>query len=258
VWLGTRQPSGDGALLITSEPSGAAVEIDGRRWRETTPTAVSSLAPGTHQVRLSAPGHGVAEQRVALARDERAAVAVALPPSERPLAVQSVPSGARVFVDGHPETKRTPLTLSLREDDFHELRLELDGYEPQTRAVKPEDREATVTLQLEPERQERGTLWVDGPATAQVYVDGAPTGSYAPTIGLPIAVGEHAVELHDESGALLAQRTITVGRGEILHVALDPTLHPVAAGPLSRAGAATPRSNPGSPARRPRGGAGRR
>jgi hypothetical protein len=224
VWLGTRHAGGGATLLVTSQPGGASVEVDGQPWRETTPTAVTALAAGRHEVKLRRAGHGGGDEVVTLLPNSRGAIDVVLTPAERELEVQTLPAGALVFVDGHLAHGRTPLPVSLSEDDFHELRIELDGYEPETRALKPEDHEPTLMVHLAPEKQDRGTIWVDGPATAQVYVDGAPTGSWAPTVGLQVTAGPHSVELHDDAGALLMQKSVTIKRGTSLHVTLDPRL----------------------------------
>ena len=65
----------------------------------------------------------------------------------------------------------------------------------------------------------RGTLWVDGPLGSEVWIDGAPTGAAAPTIGLQVATGTHFVELRASDGSVLTGKAIRVGRGEIRHVA---------------------------------------
>jgi hypothetical protein len=213
VWLGTRQVAGSSALLVSSRPSRATVDVDSR---------------------LTAPGHGSVARVVTLDRDGRVALDVELPSLERSLTVQTIPSGARVFVDGDLSHQRTPVTVRLGQDDFHELRVELDGYGTQTRAVKPEDHEPTLTLHLEPEQQERGTLWVEGPPSTQVYIDGAPTGFFAPTVGMPIAIGAHTVELRDSDGAVRAQRSVSIKRGEVVHVALEPPMRPASSAPPRR------------------------
>ena len=79
MWLGTRAAADDGSIVVTSRPSGAAVEIDGRAWKQTTPTAVTGLGPGTHSVRLRADGHAPVEQSVALDKSGHVALDVDLP-----------------------------------------------------------------------------------------------------------------------------------------------------------------------------------
>jgi hypothetical protein len=180
-------------------------------------------------VRVSADGHGVVEETVSLGRNERSAIAVVLPPAQRGLDVQTIPSGALVFVDGHLQHARTPASVSLSRDDFHEVRVELDGYETETRAIKPEDDAAALTINLAPATAERATLWVEGPPATEVWLDGATTGTMAPTIGMQVTTGTHAVELRSRDGALLARQSVTLARGAIVHVALDPTAQPAPA-----------------------------
>jgi serine/threonine-protein kinase len=218
MFLGTRQAAVDGEIIVTSRPAGAGVEVDGRPWRQTTPTAVTSIGPGRHMVRVTAPGHGAAEQSLVVEKGGRGAVDVVLPALQRELEVASVPAGARVFVDGQLAPGRTPLTVTVTQDDFHELRLDLDGYESEVRPLKPEDTDKSLMVHLSAARIDRATLWVDGPNGSEVWMDGAPTGAAAPTIGLQVATGSHFIELRTPDGVVIAGKAIRVSRGEILHV----------------------------------------
>jgi len=146
------------------------------------------------------------------------AVAIALPALQRDLELATVPAGARVFVDGQLEQGRTPMTVSLTQDDFHELRFDLDGYESEVRALKPEDTDKSVTVHLGAAKIDRATLWVDGPLGSEVWMDGAPTGAAAPTIGLQVPTGSHWIELRTPDGAIIAGKAIHAARGVILHV----------------------------------------
>jgi tRNA A-37 threonylcarbamoyl transferase component Bud32 len=218
MWLGSRQAAGDGEIVVTSQPGGAAVEVDGRPWRQTTPTAVTAIGPGRHQVRVSAPGHAAVEQSLVLERGARAAVEVVLPAAQRQVTLESVPAGARVFVDGQLQHGRAPMSASLAQDDFHELRFELDGYESEVRALKPEDRDATVTVHLTPAKLDRATVWIDGPLGSEIWMDGAPTGAVTPTVGLQVPAGSHWIELRSADGRIIAGKAIRVARGDIQHV----------------------------------------
>ncbi|HEX6836163.1 MAG TPA: PEGA domain-containing protein, partial [Polyangia bacterium] len=181
-------------------------------------TAVSALGAGRHEVRVSASGHGAVEQSLVLDRGGRAAVEVALPDVQRELALESVPSGARVFIDGQPQKGRTPMSVSVTQDDFHELRFELDGYESELRALKPEDRDGTVTVHLAPAKLDRATVWIEGPLGAEVWLDSAPLGVTTPTGGLQLPTGSHWIELRRTDGVVIAGKAIRVARGEIVHV----------------------------------------
>ncbi|MGZ3406299.1 MAG: protein kinase domain-containing protein, partial [Polyangia bacterium] len=218
MFLGTRQAAVEGEILVSSQPAGASVEVDGHPWRQTTPTALTGLAAGRHNVRVSADGHAAVEQSVVLEKGGRGAVEINLPVTQRQVELSSVPAGARVFVDGQLAPSRTPITVSLTQDDFHELRFELEGYESELRALKPEDRDTTVTVHLDVAKLDRGSLWIDGPLNTDVWMDGAPTGAATPTIGLQVPTGTHTIELRTSDGNVVAQKTITVARGQILHV----------------------------------------
>src|SRR6185369_1123217 len=110
--------------------------------------------------RVTAPGHGAAEQSLVVDKVGRGAVEVVLPALQCDLELTTVPAGARVFLDGQLEQGRTPMTVTVTQDDFHELRFDLDGYESEVRALKPEDTDKSVTVHLSVAKIDRATLWV--------------------------------------------------------------------------------------------------
>jgi serine/threonine-protein kinase len=213
--------AGGAAILISSQPAGATVELDGRTLAETTPTIARPVTPGAHRLRLTHAGHGPFEQTLTVAPDARISVEAALPEATRALDVETVPSGALVYLDGHLIMGHTPIRIELTFDDFHQLRVEKPGYEILTHAVKPEDAEPRVSLNLEPERRPRGYLWVDANRAASVFVDGVDTGLLAPTVAIRVSTGAHRVELRDGSGAVSAATQVKVAQGETVHVTLE-------------------------------------
>jgi hypothetical protein len=132
--------------------------------------------------------------------------------------VQSVPDGAAVFVDGAKIAGETPVTVTLTDDDFHEVRVEKLGYEPELRAVKPEDRDAVVTLPLRAERQPRGMLAVEAAPGEQLWIDGKNSGYLTPTLPIWVAAGEHQIELRDSAGRTGAVPHVAVRQGETVHL----------------------------------------
>ena len=79
MWLGTRAAADDGTVVVTSKPAGAEVEVDGRSWRQTTPTAVTGLAAGTHTVKLRLGGHEPVVEAATIERGGHGAVEAILP-----------------------------------------------------------------------------------------------------------------------------------------------------------------------------------
>ncbi|HEX6839533.1 MAG TPA: PEGA domain-containing protein, partial [Polyangia bacterium] len=212
--------AGGGALVVTSRPNDAVVEIDGKRIAETTPTMVRGVAAGAHRVRVSAAGRAPVEQVVTVEPAARVVVDVALPASSRAVEVQSVPDGAAVFVDGVRIAGETPVTVTLTIDDFHEIRVERLGYEPETHAVKPEDRDAVVNLPLRPERQPRGMLAIESAPGDQLWIDGKNSGYLTPTLPIWVAAGEHLIELRDSTGRARSVPHIQVRQGETVHLTI--------------------------------------
>ncbi len=218
--LATRTSTMRSGLLVASDPAGATIELDRHVLPETTPTAIQNLAPGEHIVRLRRSGHDDVERHVTVRAGERAMVEIALPPASHRVAVNSAPAEATVYLDGTLVLGTTPTFVTVTDDDFHELRLERDGYEALTYALKPEDREHELSLTLEPEKEPRGTLSVESNGSAQVWLDGVYTGYDTPTLGIHVAAGDHTVELHDSSNTLSAPTRIRIRKGESMHLTI--------------------------------------
>jgi hypothetical protein len=208
-------------VLLATRPTGAAVEVDGRKLAETTPTVATGLSPGRHTFRFSRAGAAPTIQVADLAAGQRSSLDIALPPSSRDVEIQSIPSGAQVYVDGRLLHGATPLGVTITDDDFHEVRVEKIGYEPLVKRITPDDHEASFEVQLQIERESRGTLSVDANRAAEVWIDGAPTPFVTPTIPFLVKVGDHVVEVRDASGARAAVRRVHVSRGEPVHLILD-------------------------------------
>jgi serine/threonine-protein kinase len=206
-------------LLVTTSPPGATVEVDGRVADALSPLALPADA-GRHVVRARLPGHGPAEQVATIERGQRMAVHLTLPQATRELQLASLPSGAEVFIDGQ-FLGHTPIAASVTEDDFHEFRVEKNGYETLLKAITPDDKSLAVSFQLQPERQPRGTLWIDANRASPVFLDGNDTGLVTPTIGIRVVPGAHRVELRDANGEKGPSAQLHINQGETRHLTLD-------------------------------------
>lgn len=211
-----------GLIIVTSRPAGASVELDGKAFAESTPTSLRGVPAGKHRVRVHQPGRDAVEQVLTLSAGERVALDIALPAASHPVEVQSVPSGASVYLDNAQIPGATPLTLLLVDDDFHEIRVEKLGYEPEVKRIAPEDRDPMVSLPLRPERMPRGLLMVDSSVAAEVWIDGKNSGYMTPTVGIQVATGERAVELRDSGGVISSTSHVNVKQGEMIHLTLNP------------------------------------
>jgi tRNA A-37 threonylcarbamoyl transferase component Bud32 len=204
-------------LILMSDPSGANIYVDGKP-RGRTPAALHDLSPGEHELRLHQDGHTDLERRVTLARGEPKAMDVVLTPASRWMDITTAPAGARLFLDGKLVAANTPARVLVTEDDFHELRIERDGYQSQVRPIVPEDRSARLEVRLQQQRKQGGSLMVDAIAEAEVWIDGENTGYVTPTIWFEVSVGKHVIELRDGVGHRSESQTVDVKQGDSLRV----------------------------------------
>jgi hypothetical protein len=129
-----------GALLVTSDPPGAQVAVDGWPAPGSTPAVVEGVAFSRPlSVVVSAPNHksvtlSVQPEIGALVRRVHAQ----LPDALGTLVVESSPAGAEVLIDDR-HVGATPVTIeNIRLDERHRLDLALPGYELDQFVVLPE------------------------------------------------------------------------------------------------------------------------
>jgi serine/threonine-protein kinase len=219
--VGWRQGASSRTLLVvTSRPNGARVELDGKPIAETTPTSIRGISPGAHRLRLEQAGRDPTEQVVMVGAGERTAIEGVLPPRSHQIPVTTVPAGAIVYLDGDRVPGETPLTLSIADDDIHELRFEKAGSEPEKMGLPPEQT-APLVVTLVPEKEPRGYVSVDSNDAAEVVIDGKATSYMTPTLGIAVKAGQHTIALEDGTGATSPAVTVTVGIGETKHLVLS-------------------------------------
>jgi hypothetical protein len=157
----------EGRLLIRSRPAGARVSVDGKDYGA-TPATVRNLARGAHQVKVTHEGYVMEERRVVVSSTHpsqsmtlelapvRAAASARSPQPAAAegrfvgaLAVDSRPTGAKVFMDGNL-VGTTPMALTSVPVGSHAIRLEHDGYRhwsSSVRVVASEQNRVTASLE---------------------------------------------------------------------------------------------------------------
>jgi hypothetical protein len=152
-----------GRLVITSQPAGALVMVDGRL-EGSTPVDVGGLPFGVHEVRVSRPGHVPRVERVDLTASRPSETLTfelvrgldpAAPSARGALFVDSRPRGAVVTLDGR-RVGLTPLRVPAVDAGRRLVGLAREGYRP-VRAevdVRPGE-QGRVAVTLEPGRAPR-------------------------------------------------------------------------------------------------------
>jgi len=118
-------------LLVTSEPPGADVFINGDKQSGQTPVRLA-LAPGKYNLVLRMPGYEAFLDAVQVGDDGQSKVDAELHPKTGHVAwaqVDSSPSGAEIWVDGVSTGQRTPARVEIP-SGIHTIALKLEGYRP--------------------------------------------------------------------------------------------------------------------------------
>jgi hypothetical protein len=129
-----------GAVIVTSDPSGLEIALDGASTSLTTPAVVEDVVLSRpHRVTLSGPGVKNVTVAVPVSPGKLVArVHARVESSLGAIVIESEPPGASVQLDGQA-AGTTPVTLRhLRLDSRHRLDLALPGYEVDQFVVLPE------------------------------------------------------------------------------------------------------------------------
>ena len=225
-----------GKLMVTSDPAGADVFVDGRRQRQ-TPCEVEVSMRGRPQrdvhVKVEREGHRSWETTATVVAGETAEVNAELEPALGRLRVTTDPPGAIVYVNGSNKG-RTPCEVDVgstqRETGAVKVTAERDGYlryEWENVEVLPGqtvELEGTLErVQIVPTARPARLKVVTQPEGASVSVDGAPRGETPCELEVPtdaagrkvvrVAVRKEGYEPHEWDGVrLTAGRTNTLQR----------------------------------------------
>jgi serine/threonine-protein kinase len=139
-------------LLVRSQPSGAAVLVDGKDTGVVTDGEIALKAPLPEQVTLTFRKAGLREATrvVKLPVPAGEAISVTLAGAPATFAVKSEPAGASVAVDGQPVKGTTPLDVVLDGGAEHRITVSLEGHGPKDVLVAAGQAAGPVSVKLEP------------------------------------------------------------------------------------------------------------
>ena len=143
----------DSRVVITSDPSGASVTLDGTPIGQ-TPLREISLPPGAYRLEFQQEGYQPKSYSLEIQDGDKAypvhVKLVKLDPLTGSLHVKSQPEGAMVYLDGIRQ-RRTPVQILDIRAGSHNLRLEKEGFRRTTQNITVEaDKTASIRLILPP------------------------------------------------------------------------------------------------------------
>jgi len=124
-------------LLVTSDPTGADVFLNGDKQSGQTPMTLQ-LAPGKYNIVLRLPGYDAYSGSVQVRDEVQTRVDATLREKNGHVAwaqVESTPTGAEIWVDGISTGQRTPARVEIS-SGIHNIALKLEGYKPSRSAVQ--------------------------------------------------------------------------------------------------------------------------
>jgi serine/threonine-protein kinase len=148
---------GLGRIKVDSQPPGALVYLDGVDTNRRTPTTLSGVPAGLeHVVMLEAPGKQPAAQRVKVEPGQESALALTLEDGEAAdgatrlkVTFDSEPEGAKVWVNGFPLSKTTPVSVALLLGAPSEISVDKAGHRTWKANVRPiQDVDLTILVNL--------------------------------------------------------------------------------------------------------------
>ncbi len=183
--------SRSGELVVASMPEQASVIIDGQ-WRGKTPLRLRGMMPGKHAVRVVMDGYISEVRDVGLSPMRPHQIDVTLKESRGRLALENVPAGAQVTINGAVYDPKDLTDLSLLAGKTR-VKVVSEGYRPYFQEVNVAAGErSTLKVEMSPIVGMLECLTV--PEGAQVIVDGKELG-LTPLSLKSLNFGSHRIEL---------------------------------------------------------------
>lgn len=214
-------PGNAGRLAVRSTPPGATVRINGVE-RGRTPCEIDDVPAGENVVEILLAGYKPFSEKVEVRVQETREVAGVLQAIPTTLRIESLPKGARIYVNNQYRGD-APLELTDLPPGEHRVRAELAGYEPLARTVNL----AAQAMAVEEFRLQKNSgkiVIVSEPPGARVFVNGEEKGETKPApsgvISEPFEVdllppGTYQIRL-TRPGYSHTPKTVTVGPNAVV------------------------------------------
>ncbi|MBT5307422.1 MAG: PEGA domain-containing protein, partial [Candidatus Scalindua sp.] len=200
----------EGSISISSNPSEAFINIDGKKTGK-TPVTITDLSPGTHLVEVRMDGYEDWSENVDIIGDKENTLTVELLAITASININSNPPEAAIYLDGE-KVGTTPDILKSVSIGVHEVGVKLEGFAEWKRILNVKNgKEITLNAALQ---LNTGTASIESdPADAITLLDGNDVG-VTPVSLTGIKIGTYDVELQKE-GYVSYKKTIRIKAGKV-------------------------------------------
>jgi len=205
--------------VITSEPPGAGVYVDGKN-AGVTPLRMSGYEPDKdHRVRVAREGYRDWAGSFRAGPGGEGNVHAVMVELTSAITASSSPAGAKIFIDGRDTGKTTPGEVSgLRPGGQYTVNLRMPGFAPYEETVSPGPAGvARVSATLV---RQYGELNVNAKPWAVVFVDGEEKGT-TPLAGIRLTAGEHRLLLANPRMGIKKRARVSIKPDETTRVVID-------------------------------------
>ena len=199
-----------GHLEITTHPADAEIWIDGQQVG-ISPTTITPLSPGGHQLEIRAPRYYIHESKVDIeGLDQNQTLNIDLDPAWGQVQLSSIPPNAAVTINNKPRG-HTPLTTELLTTG-EIVSIVLKGYKPWNKALQVPPGETLTVPEIILEPADGVIEATSVPSGATITVDGQYRGTTP--ITLEVAANEkHQISLF-LNGYTTKKHTLLLAPGE--------------------------------------------
>jgi len=228
-------PVTTGTLIVSSNPAGAAISLDGVDTGNVTPATFTGIEQGDHLVEVSLANYVPANKTVGVQAGGSVTADFSLVPvpTTGSLNVTSSPAGAAISLDGSATGKTTPFIFNDITPGDHTVDVSLAGYSPGSATIAVTTGEtASADFQLVPVPQTGSIAVTSTPAGAGISLDGNDTGEVTPFTLDNVLAGTHTIDV-SLPGYFPASQNVSVTTGFTANVDFQLTVIPPRTGSIS-------------------------
>ena len=214
-----------GTLSVNTDPETVEIEIDGKAYGNTP--FRDFLEQGQHKIRLTQTGYKPYEKLVTVKRDETTDVDVQMETLPGSLALDSVPSGASLFINDI-DYGTTPYNREAIEAGDYTVRLSLPGYdtleqtitvhpgEPMSRTFTLDANTGSIILSVNPPGM---NIYLDDKFVCRTEADSRSRDISRRVTLKNISAGDHTITVSNKHATPnIKHVTVTVGKGKTVQV----------------------------------------